>query len=147
MIDPKWVLLTCLACSLYMTGLIWFVDRVHYPLFERVEHSAFARYHADHSVRTTAVVIVPMIVELVTSGWLVWRRPPGTDPGMAWASLVAVVATWAATAILAVPMHRVLGRGFDVRAHRRLVRTNLIRVAAWTVHSGLLLVMTAWAMR
>lgn len=147
MVEPKNTLLTCLACSLFMTGLIWFVDRVHYPLFERVEPGSFARYHAEHGARTTLVVIAPMVLELVTSAMLVVKRPPGTGPALAWAGLAAAVATWAATAFLAVPMHEILGRGFDADAHRRLVRTDAVRLVAWTAHSLILLAMTAKAMR
>lgn len=32
----KWLLLLNLASALFMTGLIWFVQVVHYPLFERI---------------------------------------------------------------------------------------------------------------
>ncbi len=147
MIDPKPLLLTCLASTLFMTGLIWFVDRVHYPLFARVPAEAFRPYHEEHSRRTTLVVIVPMVLELVTSALLVAHRPPGTSAGLAWAGLAAAVVTWLVTAFLSVPAHEILGRGFDPRAHGRLVATDAIRVAAWTAHSLILLRMTSGAMR
>ncbi len=143
----KWTLLACLASSLFMTGLIWFVDRVHYPLFGRVGEAEFRAYHAEHSRRTTAVVLVPMVVELLTSVALVVRRPIGTGPILAGAGLAMALVTWAATAFLAVPMHDILARGFDPSAHRRLVATDAVRLVAWTVHSALLLAMTARALR
>ena len=143
----KILLLSCLAATLVMTGLIWFVDRVHYPLFDRVGREGFAAYHAEHSRRTTAVVIGPMVVELVASlGLTIWR-PSGSGPSLAWCGFAAALATWAATAWLAVPMHAVLGRGFDAAAHRRLMTTDAVRLAAWTLHSAILLAMTARALR
>jgi hypothetical protein len=63
------------------------------------------------------------------------------------AALATAAATWAGTAIWSVPMHEVLGRGFEERAHRRPVRTNALRVAAWSVHSIVLLAMTPGALR
>ena len=147
MLDPKPLLLACLASTLFMTGVIWFVDRVHYPLFARVSGPEFRVYHEEHGRRTTLVVIVPMVVELATAALLVANRPPGTPRWLAWAGLAAAVVTWLATALLSVPMHEALGRGFDAQAHRRLVATDALRVGAWTAHSLILLRMAAGAMR
>ena len=54
----KFALLACLASTLFMTGLIWFVQVVHYPLFSEVEPGDFLRYHAAHPRRTTRVVLL-----------------------------------------------------------------------------------------
>ena len=37
-----YVLLTHLAATLYMVGVIWFVQVVHYPLFARAGAEGFA---------------------------------------------------------------------------------------------------------
>jgi hypothetical protein len=143
----KLILLTCLASTLFMTGLIWFVQVVHYPLFERVDLGSFGRYHADHTRSTGLVVILPMVLELLTSFALVGQRPERVEPWMAWLGLALAVATWAATFFFSVPAHNRLARGFDAEAHRTLVRTNGLRVLAWTGHSAVLLLMTARSLR
>ena len=56
------LLLACLASTLFMTGLIWFVQVVHYPLFDRVGAARFVPYHAAHSRRTSWVVAAPMAI-------------------------------------------------------------------------------------
>lgn len=144
---PKLALLACLAATLFMTGVIWFVHVVHYPLFDRVAVESFRRYHAEHTRTTTFVVLFPMVVELVASFALVVDRPEGTKPWMAWLGLALAVATWAMTFFLSVPEHGRLASGFDVESHRRLVSTNLFRAITWTGHSAVLLVMTARALR
>ncbi len=78
-------LLVDLASTLFMTGLIWSVDRVHYPLFARVAREAFRDYHAEHTRRTAEVVRGPMSLELVTSIVLVVWPPSGSDAVLAWA--------------------------------------------------------------
>ena len=143
----KTVFLACLASTLFMTGLIWFVQVVHYPLFSRVEPSAFNRYHADHTRLTTWVVLGPMTVELLTSVLMLYYRPPGTTSALVWAGLAAAILTWASTAVVQVPLHGRLSIGFDAFTQRSLVLSNSARVAAWTVHSGLLLVMQARAFK
>ena len=143
----KLALLTCLTSALSMTGVIWFVHVVHYPLFERVEVEAFRRYHADHTRTTAYVVVLPMVLELLTSVSLVVRRPSGTGPLLAGLGLGLAVVSWATTFFCSVPAHNRLATGFDAGAHRWLVSTNSIRVLSWTSHSAVLLIMTARELR
>src|SRR6478736_3760936 len=105
MYKPSLLLLACLASTLFMTGVIAFVDRVHYPLLENVGIEGFRKYHHEHTRRTTYVVIVPMIVELFTSAYLVFRTPKGVSPALMVAGLALAVGTWAVTFFCSVPMH------------------------------------------
>src|SRR5690242_11744149 len=88
------VLLICLASTLFMTGLVWFVQVVHYPLFARVGTASFADYHHAHSRATTRVVLVPMALELASSLALIFIHPAGIGRALAWAGLAAAVLTW-----------------------------------------------------
>ncbi len=139
--------LACLASTLFMTGLIWFVHIVHYPLFARVGGESFRSYHDAHSRTTTYVVVVPMVVELITGAWLVARRPDGVAPWLVWLGLAAAVVSWASTFLLSIPSHGRLASGFDAEVHRALVRTNAVRLASWTTHAAVLLAMTARMIR
>jgi uncharacterized membrane protein len=129
----SFVLLTHAAVTLYMAGLIWFVQVVHYPLFGEVSPDRFASYEQRHTRLTSRVVLAPMLVEMATAIWLVWRLPEGTSGWMPWSGLVLVLVIWLSTFLLQVPQHRRLVNGFDPTAHRRLVRTNWIRTVAWSV--------------
>ena len=133
------VLLANAGATLFMTGVIWFVQVVHYPLFEGVGVEGFARYEARHSSLTTFVVIVPMFLELITAGLLVWQRPASLSLWEVWVGLGLVGLIWFSTAFLQVPQHTLLGAGFDAGAHETLVNTNWLRTAAWTLRSGLVL--------
>ena len=61
------VLVACVGSTLFMVGLTWFVQVVHYPLFSRVDPDSFPAYHEEHSARTTWVVAAPMLIELASS--------------------------------------------------------------------------------
>jgi len=143
----KLTLLACLTSTIFMTGLIWFVHVVHYPLFDRVGVEAFRRYHAYHTRTTGSVVVVPMLLELVTSIALVAQRPTGSEPWMVWLGLGLALVSWGSTFLLSVPCHQQLSLGFDPRIHQSLVATNGIRVVSWTAHSAILLWMTSRALR
>ncbi len=132
------ILLTVhLAATAAMTGLIWFVQVVHYPLFDRVGTGEFVVYEAAHT-RLTAWVVGPfMAIEGVTALFVL------ATPGDALGRLLPLVAlgvlgvVHASTVFLQVPMHRALSRAFDRTHARRLVVTNWIRTTGWSVRSVL----------
>ena len=125
-----------LAATLYLTGLIWVIQVVHYPLMDRVPGDGFIAFHTEHARRIGVVVIVPMLVELITALALLVIRPPGVPVALLVAGVVLVGAAWLSTFALQVPLHRRLSEGFDPAAHRALVRGNWIRTAAWTLRAA-----------
>ncbi|MEZ5098958.1 MAG: hypothetical protein R3C15_03975 [Thermoleophilia bacterium] len=139
------LLLAHAAATLGMTGVIWFVQVVHYPLFARVGEAGFAAYEEAHRRLTTLVVAPTMLVEAGTGVALLAARPDGVSAGPAWAGLVLLVVAWLSTVLVQVPCHDRLQRGFDPGVARRLVRTNWLRTAAWTARSGLVLALLAQA--
>jgi uncharacterized membrane protein len=123
------------AATLYMTGVIWFVQIVHYPLFALVGADRFAAYEQAHSRLTTWVVMPPMLIEAATAVCLAIRRPQGISASAAWIGLALVVVVWASTFFLQVPEHNRLSLSFHADAHRRLTATNWIRTIAWTIRA------------
>jgi hypothetical protein len=140
------VLLAQAFASLALTGLIWCIQVVHYPLFAAVGRDEFTRYEADHARLITLVVGPLMLVELAAALWLAAVRPAGVPAWMAWTGLALVAAIWLSTAAIQVPCHAKLAAGFDAEVHARLVSSNWIRTVAWTARGLLALAMiAAWA--
>lgn len=137
------VLLANVAATLYMTGLIWFVQIVHYPLFAEVNRADFSPYELAHSRLTTWVVMPPMLVEIGTAFLLLFWRPAGIPAWTAWLGAGLVLAIWASTFFLQVPQHNTLTLGFNAEAHRFLVASNWLRTVVWSLRSVLLLWMVA----
>ena len=124
-----------------MTGIIWFVQLVHYPLFARVGSASFAQYEAEHATRTGWVVAPLMGAELLTALLMLlgrWR-PEAISAGAAAAGAALVVVVWFSTGLIQVPLHHRLTAGYDAQLVARLVATNWIRTAAWTARSALML--------
>jgi len=133
-------LLVHAACSFMMVGVIWTIQLVHYPLFLAVGRDHWARYHARH-VQTIGFIVGPlMTAELFSGALLAFRPPPGLATWAVWLNLLLIIAVWASTAFLQMPIHQRLAQRFDAGAVRDLVATNWVRTAAWSVH-GLLVVM------
>ena len=130
--DP--ILLACVFSTFAMTGLIWFVQIVHYPLFASVGREQFTKYEQRHAFLTTWVVLPLMFLELGTSIWLAIETADASKPIMV-GGAIATVMIWASTFALQVPQHRILERGFDDAAWRFLVNSNWIRTVLWSVRS------------
>ena len=138
------VLLAHVTATVFMVGVIWFVQVVHYPLFGHVGREGFADYSLAHSRLTGFVVGPPMLVEATTAVALVVSPPRGVSYLLPLLGLVLLAVVWLSTAFLQSPQHGVLGRGFRQGSHRFLVRSNWIRTACWTLR-GLLVLWMAGA--
>ena len=130
--DP--ILLACVFSTFAMTGLIWFVQVVHYPLFASVGRQHFMKYEQRHALLTTWVVLPLMFLELGTSIWLAIETADASKPIMV-GGAIATVMIWASTFALQVPQHQILERGFDDAAWRFLVNSNWIRTVLWSARS------------
>lgn len=129
-----------LCCSCFMTGLIWFVQVVHYPSFLNfsTDKNNFATFHAGHVFRTSLVVIPVMLVELGTSIYLSLSTSPVPQFNILGLTLVVVI--WISTFLLQAPTHQELQKGFDENLISRLIQTNWIRTVLWSTKALLSLV-------
>ncbi len=133
------ILLVNLFCTMYMTGVIWLVQIVHYPLFREVGRDSFILYHGLHKNLISPVVGPPMLVEGVTAAMLLSMRPVGMPTWAAWTGLGLVLVQLLVTGFVSIPYHNQLAGGFDPDAYTHLVQTNWLRTIAWTARSGLML--------
>ncbi len=127
------------ACA--MTGIIWMVQIVTYPQFLEVPESAFLNYHDRYMQRMSWVVGPIMVAELILAVigvWYFW------ETGIRWHILIAsllVPLVWLVTFFLQVPQHASLAEsGWNETTVRQIIQGNWIRVAIWTVRSGILAV-------
>ena len=127
------------AATLFMTGLVWFVQIVHYPLLHRVGTAGFSRYELEHTRRTSPVVAPMMLFELGSGVWLALAPPVGVQSALLLANAVLLAIIWGSTFVLQSPLHRSLASGLAAGSVDRLVSTNWIRTASWSVRSVLLL--------
>jgi len=132
------LLLLNFTAAVFLTGLIWTVQIVHYPSFGQVPRAAWAAFHAAHTRRMSYVVLAPMVAELGLAGWLAWAGRAALPGGSGWWSLALVGLVWAVTFFISVPFHDRLALGYDYIAIDGLIRTNWLRTLAWTARAGLL---------
>lgn len=113
-----------------MTGVIWLVQLVHYPLFLGLDHSTFPKWHQFHSRKITLIVAPLMVLELLISFLLFLGWP------MAISILFFVLTLfiWACTFFISVPLHNCLEeKGFELKVIRKLINTNWLRTGLYSV--------------
>ncbi len=136
------LLLIHAGSTLCMTGLIWFVQVVHYPLFQKVGKDSAQEYFKQHQLRTTYVVMPLMLVELAASILIaIDAFETGVQPVLGFTGLGLVALIWVSTFLVQVPMHSKLSSGFDTRLVKLLVSTNLVRTLAWSARGVISLLM------
>ncbi len=123
------------AATWFMTGVIWFVQIVHYPLFKWIGSDAFSAYERDNIVRTAAVVVPVMLLEAFCAVMLLRRRSDSVDRGSAAVGAGLLAMIWASSLFLQFPMHTILTNGFDPAITVQLTSTNWIRTLLWSARS------------
>ena len=125
------------SVTLYMIGVIWMVQLVHYPLMASVGPDVFVRYQARHVRMMTFVVGPAMLVEVITMV-LILASSVGIQFWLSVVGFALIGVIWLSTAFLQVPCHAKLEKGFDPETHRFLVQSNWIRTIAWTLRGSLM---------
>jgi hypothetical protein len=133
-----------LAGTALMVGFIWTIQVLTYPMMRAVPPEGFVAFELMHRNRVTAVLAVLAPPEIVAAAGVA----AFVDDVPSWLSIgsgALLVAIWVSTLLYYAPLHMRLSTGFDPVVHRRLVRTNWVRTAAWTARGASAIVMVAVA--
>ncbi len=122
-----------------ITGMMWFIQLIHYPLLADIGKESFVEYEKRHTRLAVGLVVSLMIAESITGVGLVWRRPTGITLRQTWMGLGLLSVIGWSTFVLQVPQHRRLASGFNAASHRKLVSSNWIRTVCYTARAVLVL--------
>ena len=131
----KLLLGTFLVSTITMTGLIWFVQIVHYPLFQQVGEKNYEHYQNRHMALTTYVVAPLMLLEVLCTAYFTFINPYSFSAVFLWGNAILLGLIWASTTFLQVPIHQKLIEKYVTQLARKLVSTNWIRTWSWTTRS------------
>jgi len=126
------ILLANIVSTLFMVGLIWMVQVVHYPLFDNIGTEKYVAYQQRHQTNITFIVGPVMLIELVTTILLATYPIEGIAKPFVYTGIGLVILIWLSTALIQVPCHNRLSQSFDQAAYTWLVQSNWIRTIAWT---------------
>jgi hypothetical protein len=125
--------------TLFMTGVVWFVQIVHYPFFNFVASEKRSVATEFHQRRTANVVLPVMIIELVTAVTLLGSSWMIRYSQIIWINLGLLLLTWCVIFFGFMPLYKQLVLGFDSKLLKTLENANWVRTLLWTARSLLLL--------
>jgi hypothetical protein len=143
----EFVLLVNFVATAVMTGVIWFVQWVHYPLLATVSVEHAVETAVDHQRRTGQVLAIPMALEGVTTLWLLASRPDVVSLILPWLGAVLLAVALGSTVFVSVPLHAKMATNPTVDVGRRLVVTNWPRTIAWSARAVVCVVMLLQVVR
>ena len=111
--------------------LIWLVQLIIYPGMRGWQRSSFVALHQTYTRRISLVVGPLMLAQAVLGFAMVL----GSTGGKAVVQLLLVAGVWLVTITCSVPMHRRLVHGYDEKAVDKLIATNWLRTAGWSLIS------------
>lgn len=126
------------AATWYLVGLCWLVQRVQYPLMDRVGEGNFVAYEGGHVSRIGLIVAPMMLIELASGTLLLIFGGDLTRRPLFIAGMLLLSVIWLSTFFIQVPLHNTLAAGFDAESHAALVRTNWIRTLGWSARGMML---------
>ena len=136
------ILISNLVLSAFLTGLIWVIQVVHYPLFLRIEPDEFRAYEQSHQKRISMIVAPVMIVDIILSLLLVFTNYMENAQAYIIVAFALNLAVFASTLFIFSPIHQKLGNQYDNALIKKLISLNLMRTAMWTARTILLMVLT-----
>ena len=125
-----WWWLANLAVSWALFALIWIVQLVHYPTFRFLTPSRFPAFHRHHTRSITLIVMPLMLIELGISVWFAWHNREMTAYIF---PLLLVTIIWGSTFLIQIPLHRELAKKQDKALIDKLISSNWLRTALWTL--------------
>jgi hypothetical protein len=131
------------AATWAMTGLIWFVQLVHYPSYRDMAEKGFTGFQTRSTARTGFIVGPLIFTELGTAACLLWKPPSGIGLPWLWLGAALIAVNLASTLLVQVPLHVRLREKHDVLLVERLIRANWVRTLAWSIRAVLV---ASWLM-
>ena len=135
------------AATIFMVGLIWFVQRVHYPLLSHVDVDQQISVGAEHQRRTGQVVGLPMAVEGVSTLVLLVNRPDQVAWELPWIGAILLAVSLGSTVFLSVPLHQKMVSHPNAEIGKKLVATNWPRTISWSLRGVICIAMCAQVMK
>ena len=128
-----------LFASSLMGGIIWFVQVIHYPLFNQIGSAQFVAYEREH-VRRTKFLIAPLMLIELGSGLFLILMNHSFNVYLININFILLILIWISTFFIQVPLHNALLDKRDSMSISKLVKSNWVRTLLWTSRLVLLLI-------
>jgi len=117
-----------------MTGIIWFVQLIHYPLFKKIPIEALPAYERKN-YKTAYLTVPVMVVELITGLYIFFFAYTEL---FIWNMILLAIIEFS-TIIFQIPIQMRIAKSASTELISKLVNTNWIRTVSWTLRCIILI--------
>jgi len=135
-----WLLLAVAALGWFNAGVVWLIQFSCYPLWPYVGRSEFWNYHGVWWHGTRGVVLIPGVLALAGSIFLLRLAPRELPRWSLWLGLSIEIAVQFVTVIWLWPLDRSVATvtgGLNLPAYERLIVVNWFRIGLVTAYAFL----------
>lgn len=134
------ILIINLVAAVFLAGLSWYLQIVHYPLFAYIDKRSFLEYHIYHLKKNMFLIFIPMLVEGAFTILFAFDYSYLIPPMIPFLCLCLSTSMWLITFSHIAPLQdKLTTEGLDKDVVKKLLEINWIRTIGWTVKMLLLL--------
>lgn len=139
-----YLLLASLCLSLYLVGVHWTFQLVHFPLLNRVGVNEFQDYQVSHQRRILWSVRIPRLIALLIGVALILLKPWGIKTWELYFYCASLILAAGISFQFIRPLQKLLGRqGYSSKMIQTMTRLHWTRTILSTAGALILLVAVA----
>lgn len=129
--DLFYLAIVQLIITWIMTGIMWFSQIIHYPLYMKIREG-FIEYERSY-IRRSAILLGPLIlIEALTAIILIGMAKEGILIKLAGVNLILLILIWLSTFLFQTTQHQKLSIRFSKKILQGLIHFNWVRTILWT---------------
>ena len=137
----SWIIILFFILSFYCFGAGMMDSFAMYHSWLFVGENEFSEMHQAVGKRIILIVVLPMLVLTALCVLLLWHRPSAVSKRSVIAALLTLLAGWASSAFIQIPMQVELDKGKNAALLEQLIHSDWIRVVAWLIYITIVLFM------
>jgi hypothetical protein len=126
-------LLINLLSTVLIAGIMWFVQLVHYPLFNAIPARNLINYGYYHTRKISGIIKPLFIVDFTTLLLLLILLGSNLSTNLMMVNIVIFIITVILTQIVFIPIHQKLSKSPNSQTISQLIRLNWIRTLIWSL--------------
>lgn len=119
-----------------LTGLIWVIQLVHYPMFQFLDLKNHSKAMQFHQQRISLIVVPLMLFELISGVYLAYSQWAILS-GFHAINIALLLIIWVHTFGLMVPFHQTMSIQPTIALLQKTLQHHWIRTMAWSLKSVL----------
>lgn len=127
-----------LCASVFMTGIVWFIQFVQYPLLNHISSFDFSCYFKKYITRLAWIMYPVMIIEICFALWLAFLPVQSKLQLPILITYILLALACLNTFLIQAPLNHKLQLAFNKAVFSKILFYNRIRFFSWAIRTMIL---------